>query len=155
MADGDLLKEGGKDLSQGTIKVTDRRKFTSEGDLRDDVPEEAEPPAAKAPEAPAPRGEETPSEGFERRSLDEPAGIDFAMLVSAMRTPALIYLGEIPHPASRQSVLDLEQARLQIDMLDLLRVKTRGNLSFQEENLLEQVLYELRMLYVARSGSKA
>ena len=39
-------------------------------------------------------------------------------------------------------------------MLDLLRVKTRGNLSFQEENLLEQVLYELRMLYVARSGSK-
>jgi hypothetical protein len=48
--------------------------------------------------------------------------------------------------------LDLEQARIQIDMLDVLRVKCRGNLSSQEEGLLERVLYELRMLYVARTS---
>ena len=48
--------------------------------------------------------------------------------------------------------LDLEQARIQIDMLDLLRVKCRGNLTPPEEGLLERVLYELRMLYVARTS---
>ena len=75
------------------------------------------------------------------------------MLINAMAQPALLYLGEIPHPATGQPTLDLEGARIQIDMLDLLRVKSRGNLTPQEENLLESVLYQLRMRYVARSGT--
>ena len=76
-------------------------------------------------------------------------------LINAMAQPALLYLGEIPHPATGQATLDLEGARLQIDMLDLLRVKCRGNLTPQEESLLESVLYQLRMRYVARSGGPA
>ncbi|ANM32054.1 hypothetical protein ABI59_03305 [Acidobacteria bacterium Mor1] len=75
------------------------------------------------------------------------------MLLNAMAQPALLFLGEIPHPDSNQPTVDLVQARLQIDMLDLLRVKCRGNLTKQEEGLLDRVLYQLRMLYVTRSGS--
>ena len=57
-----------------------------------------------------------------------------------------------PHPATGEKKVDLEQAKIQVDLLDLLRVKSRGNLTSQEEGLLERVLYELRMLYVARSS---
>lgn len=84
--------------------------------------------------------------------MDEPEGVDFTMLVNAMAHPALLFLGEIPHPATGEATLDLEQAKIQIDMLGLLGVKCRGNLEPQEEKLLERVLYQLRMLYVARSS---
>lgn len=154
MAEGDPKEERGQDKGKPGIKVTDRRHFTADGERRSDVsdePEPAPPPVAVATEAREERGS-SPSR-FERRPLDEPEGVDFTMLVNAMAQPALLYLGEIPHPATGQPTLDLEGARLQIDMLDLLRVKCRGNLTPQEESLLESVLYQLRMRYVARSGT--
>src|SRR6185503_20678170 len=118
----------------------------------EDVPDEIRPEAPRAEERP-PEAGRSDSAGFERRPLDEPEGVDFTMLINAMAQPALLYLGEIPHPATGQPTLDLEGARIQIDMLDLLRVKCRGNLSPQEDNLLESVLHQLRMRYVARSKS--
>jgi hypothetical protein len=154
MGQGDPKEETGQDRGKPGIKVTDRRHFTADGERRADVSDESEAhasPAAVATEAPAER--ETTPPRFERRPLDEPEGVDFTMLINAMAQPALLYLGEIPHPATGQATLDLEGARLQIDMLDLLRVKSRGNLSPQEESLLESVLYQLRMRYVARSGA--
>ncbi len=152
MAQGDPREEGAKGRPRPQFKVTDRRHFTSEGDRRDAYPEEGdEAPAPPRPEPPAPAGERP---GFERRPLDEPEGVDFTMLINAMVQPALLFLGEIPHPATGQPAVDLEQARIQIDMLDLLRVKCRGNLESQEQDLLERVLYELRMRYVARSAQK-
>jgi len=154
MAEGDVLEEKGQDKPKPSIKVTDRRHFTPDGERRSEVeddPETPVPPAAQAEreaETPPPAGETR----FERRPVDEPEGVDFTMLINAMAQPALLYLGEIPHPATGQPTLDLEGARIQIDMLDLLRVKCRGNLTPQEDNLLESVLHQLRMRYVARSG---
>ena len=156
MGQGDPKEETGQDRGKPGIKVTDRRHFTADGERRPDVSDDIEAgaaPAAVATEAPAERS--TPPKHFERRPLDEPEGVDFTMLINAMAQPALLYLGEIPHPATGQPTLDLEGARLQIDMLDLLRVKSRGNLTPQEESLLESVLYQLRMRYVARSGGPA
>lgn len=145
--------ERGTDRAQDTeFKVTDRRHFTAEGERRRDDDEEVAPPpthAEKGSEAEAPTP--GPQGQFERRPLEEPEGVDFTMLVNAMAQPALLFLGEIPHPSTGQKNVDLEQARIQIDMLDLLRVKCRGNLTPPEEGLLERVLYELRMLYVART----
>jgi hypothetical protein len=154
MGQGDPKEETGQDKGKPGIKVTDRRHFTADGERRhgvSDEPEAVAAPAAVATEAPAERS--TPPPRFERRPLDEPESVDFTMLINAMAQPALLYLGEIPHPTTGQATLDLEGARLQIDMLDLLRVKCRGNLTPQEESLLESVLYQLRMRYVARSGS--
>ena len=74
------------------------------------------------------------------------------MLINGMAQPALLFLGEIPHPGSGETTVDLEQARIQIDMLELLRVKCRGNLTPQEDGLIDRMLYQLRMLYVASSN---
>lgn len=141
-----------EDRARQTLKVTDRRHFTPEGQRRDDAPEEVDEPAA-APSRPEPERPAASSRepDFEHRSLDEPEGVDFTMLINAMAQPALLFLGEIPHPGTGTASVNPEQARLQIDMLDLLRVKCRGNLTVEEEGLLERVLYQLRMLYVART----
>ena len=145
----------GEDRGRQTIKVTDRRHFTADGERRSellDEPEEAVGTRVR-PESPAKEAAVPASgAGFERRSLDEPEGVDFTMLINAMAQPALLFLGEIPHPGTGKPTFNPEQARLQIDMLELLRVKCRGNLSAEEEGLLERVLYQLRMLYVARTG---
>jgi Domain of unknown function (DUF1844) len=154
MAAGENPEETGQDEQKPSIKVTDRRHFTRDGERRAEVDEELEP-AAPVGVQPNP-GTTRPAESepkFEHRPLDEPEGVDFTMLINAMAQPALLYLGEIPHPATGKPTLDLEGARLQIDMLDLLRVKCRGNLTPQEDNLLESVLHQLRMRYVARSGT--
>jgi hypothetical protein len=154
MVEGAKEEETGQDDQKPSIKVTDRRHFTLDGQRRDDVDDEPEPatPTA-APQVGGTRGRPEAEGRFERRPLDEPEGVDFTMLINAMAQPALLYLGEIPHPTTGQPAVDLEGARIQIDMLDLLRVKCRGNLNPQEDGLLESVLHQLRMRYVARSGS--
>ena len=148
------------------LKVTDRRLFAADGQLRDGVDVEAEAEAESPdagpepttgdsrPEEPReePAAESVPETGFQRQPLDEPEGVDFTMLINAMAQPALLFLGEIPHPGTGAAQVDLEQARLQIDMLQLLRVKCRGNISREEESLLDRILYQLRMLYVERSS---
>jgi len=133
------------------LKVKDRRLFTLDGELRQELGEEEEreePPAELA-------GEEqvgaSADPGFEHRPIEEPSGVDFTMLLNAMVQPALIFLGEIPHPGTGKAEVNVEQAQIQIDLLDLLRVKCRGNLSTEEEGLLDRMLYQLRMLYVAQS----
>jgi hypothetical protein len=144
----------GKNEGGEEIKVTDRRKFTPTGERRGDIAADAEDEAPAARSAATTTVGAQPAAGadFERRALDEPEGVDFTMLVNAMAQPALLFLGEIADPATGQAALDLEQARLQIDMLGLLGIKCRGNLAPHEEKLLERVLYQLRMLYVARSS---
>lgn len=153
MEDGERVEGRGteQDGTGPQFKVTDRRSFRPDGSPRQELPDEPEPPASSDPKSEG-RSHQTAGPGFERRPLEEPEGIDFTVLINAMAQPALIYLGEVPHPATNQPVIELEQARLQIDMLDLLRVKCRGNLTPQEEALLERVLYQLRMLYVSRSA---
>ncbi len=132
---------------ESRIKVTDRRLFTSDGELRDHGGAgEPEPDVVMETDRP---GEEA---GFSHTPVEEDPGVDFTTLINAMATPALIHLGEVPHPDGGMSEVNLEQARLQIDFLALLQVKCRGNLSSAEESLLERVLYQLRLLYVSKSG---
>jgi hypothetical protein len=148
-------EERGGQSENDEVKVNDRRLFTSDGRLREDLEEEETPAQEPQEEVPTPPAETPPgpeSPGFERRSLDEPEGVDFTMLINAMAQPALIFLGGVAHPGSGRPEINLEQARVQIDMLDVLRIKCRGNLTAEEEGLLDRVLYELRMRYVARSS---
>jgi hypothetical protein len=142
--------EGNRSEEETEVKVTDRRLFTPDGRLRGDLPEGGEGQTAEAtPEL------REPAEAFERRPVTEPAGVDFTMLINAMAEPALLFLGEIHYPGAGEPRVDLERARIQIDMLDLLRVKSRGNLTPEEEALLERILYQLRMLFVARADQPA
>jgi hypothetical protein len=72
--------------------------------------------------------------------------VDFNLFVLSLNTSVLIHLGEAPDADGRTRV-DLAMARHNIDMLCMLEEKTRGNLSGEEERLLHQVLFDLRMRF--------
>lgn len=85
------------------------------------------------------------------RSGPASAGGEFSFLLSSLSMQALIALGEVPHPATQTPQLDLEQARMLIDLLGVLKEKTRGNLTQEEDQTLEGLLYELRMKFVSKT----
>ena len=155
------------------LKVTDKRMFTPEGELKEEyrflheksTSEEApEPPAAAAAPAPAPEParrapEPEPEYGYEPAGaplelpMDSPdmGGPSFYDLVAMMAEPVPIYLGDARLPDG-QVATNLEMARLHIDLLEILRQKTAGNLSAQERAFLEDLLYRLRVRYVQKRG---
>lgn len=75
--------------------------------------------------------------------------IDFVTFVLSLNHSALVYLGMAPNPgATGPSPENLQMAKQTIDLLAVLQEKTRGNLSGEEERLLDQALYDLRLRYV-------
>ena len=138
------------------LKVTDRRPFDAAGELREEFKpldeEAAAPEPSPSPEpAPAPPpAEEPPPDQSERgeRDFGEPT---FADLVAILAEPIGIYLGDAKLPDGR-SAENLEAARLHIELLGVVKEKTDGNLSSQEAAFLEDLLYQLRLRYVQKSG---
>jgi len=92
--------------------------------------------------------EETDRQQTERGPL--PQG-DFAALVSMLVTQALFALGVIK-VEDQEKEPDLEMARYNIDMLETLEAKTKGNLTEQEQQVLERTLSEVRMVFVEVSS---
>jgi Domain of unknown function (DUF1844) len=74
--------------------------------------------------------------------------IDFSTFVLSINSSALVQLGLIEDPVSGEKIKNLPLAKQTIDLLAMLEEKTRGNLTSDEENILKNILYELRMLYV-------
>jgi hypothetical protein len=74
--------------------------------------------------------------------------INFATFVASLNASALLQLGAIEDPTSGQKNKNLPMAKQTIDILSMLQEKTTGNLSEEEENLLKNVLYDLRIMYV-------
>jgi hypothetical protein len=151
------------------FKVADRRRFSSEGELKADQAERTEEPPVVAPR-PADKSAEPqhihggPSAGaqaqasaaYEKASAADdrdrgPQEITFASFVVGLSTEALALLGEMPHPATGERIEDLVGAQQIIDIIALLRDKTRGNLSRDEDTLLEAILFDLRMKYVEKA----
>lgn len=138
-----------EDESRG-FKVQDRRRFTPEGETRAESAPAPDPAPARAEEPPV--AEEKHSPGG---SPTPPIEINFSTFIISLGTQALAYLGEIPNPVDRSSVVDLVAAKEMIDILSMLREKTRGNLEKGEEGLLENLLYDLRLKYVERVRSQS
>jgi len=78
--------------------------------------------------------------------------VSFATFVYSLSTSALVHLGEIPEPISEKMDKNLPLAKQTIDILGILQEKTKGNLTQEEENLLNSFLYDLRMRYVKAMG---
>jgi hypothetical protein len=78
--------------------------------------------------------------------------VTFTAIVKSLNTAALFHCGELSDPETGKSQLDLILAKHTIDTLNLLQKKTSGNLSKDEENLLETVLYDLKLRYVKLAG---
>jgi hypothetical protein len=168
------------DKKEPEFTVTDRRRFTSEGEVAPETPRE-QPPEARDPEAPAaPEAPKsgapdehavpTPPSAAERaaqheafkessKQLDERIQselggrrpqdfeINFERFIASLYMSALMQLG-LMHEQGGQPAVDLLGARQTIDTLGMLSDKTKGNLSLHEDNLMQNVLYELRMAYV-------
>lgn len=118
------------------------------------------PPRTGGPSVSAGRGAKTRAGGAETAGRAAPSGAgrgkqapetDFGFFLSSLSMQAMVALGEIPHPATNLAAENLEQAKYFIDLLGVLQEKTKGNLSQEEESLLDGVLYELRMKYVSRT----
>lgn len=74
--------------------------------------------------------------------------IGFASFIFSLSTSSLIQLGEIEDPFTQKLVKNLPLAKQTIDLIGMLKEKTKGNLSPEEEKVIDYVLYDLRMRYV-------
>jgi hypothetical protein len=91
--------------------------------------------------------EESPEEVVSEQDAPLPE-ITFANFILSLSTSALIQLGVIQDPATKQVTKYLPLAKQTIDLIGMLKEKTKGNLNPEEENLIEYILYDLRMRYV-------
>jgi hypothetical protein len=148
-------------MDRSKIKVTDRRLFTEEGELRpdlesvEDIADQPTPivapaaaPAKPARAASAPPRPEAPPPGGEVVG-GEPAagGPQFLDLVDLLCQQVAVALGD-PRLGPGSPPPDLRVARVYIDLLAVLQEKTRGNLTHEEAAVLEELIYRFRMLYV-------
>lgn len=79
---------------------------------------------------------------------------DFNFFITTLALQASIALGQVPNPVTNKKEEDLSQAKFLIDTLGMLKEKTKGNLNSEESNLLENLLYELRMQYISKTTAK-
>jgi hypothetical protein len=135
-----------KEQEEQSFRVTDKRGFREEGETP--KPESPE----KADEKPA--GEPASAAGGEAPGQEAPPRppIDFPSYLLSYYTQGLVLLGEVPNPYTNKKEEDVEAARHTIDILSMLEEKTKGNLAQDEQQLLESVLYELRMKFMARTN---
>ena len=74
--------------------------------------------------------------------------VDFSAFIAELGMTAVTYLGGYQNPETKEVLVDLEMAKRTIDTIDLLKEKTKGNLTAPESNLLDNTLYNLRMTYI-------
>ena len=82
-----------------------------------------------------------------------PASLE--MLITTLATEALVALGQVPHPATGELHAHVGQAQYLIDTIDMLRQKTKGNLTPDEQHMIESVLHQLRMVFLETAGAGA
>jgi hypothetical protein len=143
------------------FRVSDRRRFagseSGEAQQEEKAPEgDRKPPESQeaAGEKPDATGPEEAGKKPEPEKREEPTAlpeINFSTFVISLSSSALIHLGIAPDPMTGEQKKDLAIAKQTIDMLAMLQEKTRGNLTEEEAQLMESMLYDLRMRYVAES----
>jgi hypothetical protein len=77
--------------------------------------------------------------------------IDFSTFIMSLTSSAFYHLGDMPDPSTGKKEVNLPAVQQTIDMLVMLREKTKGNLKEDEEKLIEQLIYELQVKYVAKT----
>ncbi len=127
-----------------TFKVSDRRQFNSDGTLRNDFEPEPEPVAVAAP----PVAEPEAVAALAPEPEDEPGESMFAEFVMELASNAMMMLGLVEHPQYGRIPPDPEAARHYIELIGMLKDKTRNNLTPAEQRTLDEILGTLRAQYV-------
>ena len=160
------------DRQDETFRVVDKRLFTAEGILREDVAAEQDreheraraqeaaksQAAAATPAKPAgtPTADSTLADAAPVPEANAiPPSRGFQMIIEVLARNAELMLGGIPDPRTGQTYMDLEGGREMIDMLDALQEKTRGNLAREDEELLREVSGSLKLTFMQLSKAAA
>ncbi|NQT10342.1 MAG: DUF1844 domain-containing protein [Desulfobacteraceae bacterium] len=119
-------------FAEGNQEIDERKKDKKESsgeEVKDQAQKESSPEDKQGPEIHLPE-------------------INFATFIISLNASALVHLGVIEDPASGKKVKSLAIGKQTIDILSMLEEKTKGNLTTEEENMLKNVLYDLRIIYV-------
>ncbi len=159
------------DTKPRELKVTDKRIFTAEGDIREEFRQDIKPsdpmrPAtafATAPKPPEPPSQQpsqkdpgSPASSDRPRTLADKAqnpGTTFADFVEQLIAQGYMALGMLKNPYQQKPAIDAPAARQMIEILGMLKEKTAGNLTEQEEDFLSTHLGELKLAFVQRTKS--
>ena len=129
--------------------IKDKRSFDEQGNP---LPAEETGNKTAAGERSGRAEEESkPPRSHEKASGDHAGSvpeINFSSFVLSLSTSVLYHFGEVPDPVTNKKQRNLMLAKQSIDILGILKEKTAGNLSKEEESLLTNLLYDLRMRYV-------
>jgi Domain of unknown function (DUF1844) len=164
------------DKPKSEIKVTDRRIFTAEGEIREEFRQDIKPgdpfvakPAAPAADKPVekpaarpeakqqaanpepPRGEERRNKSIADKALNP--GTAFADFIEPLIAQAYMSLGMLRDPYGKKPQIDVGAARQMIEILTMLKDKTAGNLTPDEDDFLSTHLGELKLAFVQRTKS--
>ena len=132
--------------------IKDRRHFDETGGLRG---EEAPAVEEKKAEAKAEAAGGTPEGAAASDAGETPLPeINFASFIFSLSTTAMYHFGDFPDPVTNEAKKNLAAAKQTIDLLSILEAKTQGNLTADEKQLLEGILYELRMRFVKEKTKK-
>ena len=150
------------------FKVVDRRLFTEQGELRQDVVEQERRDEEAATKKAAERAKSAPAKtddganapvGAAPEPAEEadaiPPSRSFQLMVDFLTRNAAAMLGGMADPRTGQPFVDIEGAREMIDMLDVLREKTKGNLAKADSDLLIEVLGSLKLTFMEISKAAA
>jgi len=127
--------------SDNSFNVVDKRGFEADGSLKTET--------TQAPEQP----KESPKEQNAQQAAPkhEYQPVDFVSFIVSFATQAIILMGEAPNPQTGLTVKDIDGARQTIDVLTMLREKTKGNLTSDEEKLYEDILANLHIAFLKAS----
>jgi len=140
--------------------VNDRRTFSEDNpedetqakeQSADSSPEVEAQASSSAEKSEATDAQDRPSAADAEQEPPLPE-INFSTFVVSLNASALLHLGAIEDPTTGQTNKNLSMAKQTIDILNLLEEKTVGNLSTEESNLIKNILYDLRIIYVKESG---
>ncbi len=133
--------------------IKDRRKLGEEEKVAEKPTEptqtgtsgqESPPERESGPEMDRPANDEA---GEQRQSAQLPE-VTFSTFIWSLFSSSLVHMGEAPDPSSGQTRKDLALAKHTIDMIAMLKDKTKGNLSSDEQQMIDYILYEMRMKYL-------
>lgn len=124
--------------------VKDRRFFDESGQARKEEAQSVVESEEKR-EKVADSVKDKPKTQVQEEVLPE---VTFSSFIFSLSTTAMLHFGDFPDPTTKKPTKNLAAAKQTIDMLDMIKNKTRGNLDDNEKELLDGLLYELKMRYV-------
>ena len=123
--------------------IRDKRQFTTEGEAKP----EADAPQETTTSETADKAATAKDKSRESKNIPLPE-INFATFILSISSSVLLHFGDVPDPISGKKERNLPMAKQTIDILGILKEKTEGNLDKEEEQLLENLLHDLRLKYV-------